>query len=171
LLTGFSNQSQKRCYEKLLDLLTKSGIQLEKNSWRTVFALQRSPDSSALSRENSKKELLSLLLAHVLQTKTPGFNFHIKSVIYFRFSLYYPMNLHPVTPALLFLVDSKHTLPLNIEKEFRDLSAFVVLRGQATWVGPCPKINISTTSGPNFTVLGWSSTQESIYPCKSKQKT
>jgi hypothetical protein len=71
-----------------------------------VFALQRSTDSSAITRErkNLKKNCYYFLLDHLIQTKCPVFYLYINSVIYSRFPLDHLTNQHSRTLApLLFL--------------------------------------------------------------------
>jgi hypothetical protein len=85
---GFSDQSKRSFYKNILDVLTKSEVLLEKNLLKSWF------HSPHISRQ------LSSLLAHLMQTKSPGFYIHINSVIYFWFPFDCLMNQYPVTPVL-----------------------------------------------------------------------
>jgi hypothetical protein len=72
-----------------------------------------------------KKNLKTLWIAYLLQTKSSVSYLHINSVIYSRFPFGYPTNQHSMTPAPQFLErDSRHIF-VKIANEFRNLPAFV----------------------------------------------
>jgi hypothetical protein len=97
-LTKVKKEKKKSCCKKLMDLLTKFEV-LIKKFLKSCFALQRSPEHSALTRENSK-ELLSLFASSSHADQKPSLLYCI-SIQSFTPSFFgYLMNQHSVTPAL-----------------------------------------------------------------------
>jgi hypothetical protein len=98
----FLTNVRKTATKELLSHLTKSEILLRKKLIKSRFALQRSPDCSALTSENYR-ELLPLSASSSHEDQKPFLNLHINSVLYSRLPFDYSMNLHTGGPSPLIL--------------------------------------------------------------------
>jgi hypothetical protein len=97
---GVLTKVRKSAIKKVIVSFDQVRNPVKRKFLKSHFALWRSPDSSALAREKSKRNCYGFLLAHHMHTKSPVFYLHVNSVINSRFSSDYLMNQHSMTPAL-----------------------------------------------------------------------
>ena len=81
---------------------------VKKQFLKNLVALQRFPDSSDLAREKFWRTAISFCYLISCRPQ-PGFLFAYQFAYLFQVPFDYFINQHPLTPALWFLGDSKHT--------------------------------------------------------------
>ena len=102
------SQKQNKTKQEVIGSSDQGRNSVKKQFLKNLVALQRFPDSSDLAREKFWRTAISFCYLISCRPQ-PGFLFAYQFAYLFQVPFDYFINQHPLTPALWFLGDSKHT--------------------------------------------------------------